>query len=180
MTVNFNPFPELRTTRLSLRQLNHNDDAEMFVLRGDPQIMKYIHRPIAKTIAEAASVIDMKNEKISNNESINWAITLTGSDRLIGFIGYVRMTKENYRAEIGYLLHADHQGTGVMQEAIECVIQYGFKTLGLHSIEAVVSPENIASIKLLERNKFVREAYFKENEFYNGRFNDTAIYSLLA
>ena len=180
MTVNFNPFPELKTARLTLRQLSHNDDAQMFVLRGDPQIMKYIHRPIAKTIADAAAVIDMINEKVNSNESINWAITLTGSDRLIGFIGYVRMAKENYRAEIGYLLHADFQGTGVMQEAVECIIAYGFKTLGLHSIEAVVSPENIASVKLLERNKFVREAYFKENEFYNGTFNDTAIYSLLA
>jgi ribosomal-protein-alanine N-acetyltransferase len=66
-----------------------------------------------------------------------------------------------------------------MQEALLKVINYGFKVINLHSIEANVNPGNAASIKLLEKNKFVREAYFKENYFYNGKFLDTVIYSLL-
>jgi ribosomal-protein-alanine N-acetyltransferase len=49
----------------------------------------------------------------------------------------------------------------------------------LHSIEAHVNPNNIASIKLLEKNGFIREAYFKEDYFYDGKFLDTAVYSLL-
>ncbi len=52
--------------------------------------------------------------------------------------------------------------------------------MNLHSIEANVNPGNTASIKLLEKNNFTREAYFKENYFYDGKFLDTAIYSLLA
>jgi ribosomal-protein-alanine N-acetyltransferase len=59
------------------------------------------------------------------------------------------------------------------------VLKYGFEVLKLHSIEANVNPENIASIKLLEKNNFVREAYFRENYFYNGKFLDSAIYSLV-
>lgn len=53
-------------------------------------------------------------------------------------------------------------------------------TMKLHSIGANVNPDNVPSIKLLERNKFIREAYFKENVFYNSRFIDTVIYSLLS
>jgi ribosomal-protein-alanine N-acetyltransferase len=49
----------------------------------------------------------------------------------------------------------------------------------LHSIGAYVSPANFASIKLLLKNKFVQEAYFKEDHLYNGRFEDTMVYSLL-
>jgi ribosomal-protein-alanine N-acetyltransferase len=49
----------------------------------------------------------------------------------------------------------------------------------LHSVEADVNPANQPSIKLLERNNFVREAYFKENYFYDGKFLDSAIYTLL-
>jgi ribosomal-protein-alanine N-acetyltransferase len=51
--------------------------------------------------------------------------------------------------------------------------------MNLHSIEANINPENIASRKLLEKTGFVREAYFKENYFFNGKFIDSEIYSLL-
>ena len=47
------------------------------------------------------------------------------------------------------------------------------------AIEAVVDPENIASCAVLEKCGFVKEAYFKENEFYNGKFLDTVVYSKL-
>jgi ribosomal-protein-alanine N-acetyltransferase len=66
-----------------------------------------------------------------------------------------------------------------MQEAIEAVISYGFGVMNLHTIQANVDPRNAASIKLLEKNDFVREAYFKEDHFYNEAFADTAVYTLL-
>jgi len=66
-----------------------------------------------------------------------------------------------------------------MQEAFSEVVNYGFKVMKLHSIEANVNPANEASIKLLEKNNFIREAYYEENYYYNGKFLDTAIYSLL-
>ena len=50
----------------------------------------------------------------------------------------------------------------------------------LHSIEGNVNPNNAASIKLLEQNGFVKEAHFKENWLHNGKYLDTAIYSLVS
>ena len=67
-----------------------------------------------------------------------------------------------------------------MKEAIEAVNKYGFENMKLHSIEARINPENIASGKVLEKTGYIREAYFKEDYYYNGRFIDTAVYSLLA
>ena len=66
-----------------------------------------------------------------------------------------------------------------MQEAIEPVIDWGFNTIQLHSIEATVNPDNIASKNILLKNGFVQEAYFKENFYYEGQFLDTVIFSLL-
>ena len=62
------------------------------------------------------------------------------------------MKKESYRAELGYALHPDYHGKGIMQETMKEVLDYGFKIMKLHSVEANVNPENAASIKLLERN----------------------------
>jgi ribosomal-protein-alanine N-acetyltransferase len=49
----------------------------------------------------------------------------------------------------------------------------------LHSIEAIIDPENGASESVLQKNGFVKEAHILENEYYNGEFLDTVIYSLL-
>ncbi|HEY9362570.1 MAG TPA: GNAT family protein, partial [Chitinophagaceae bacterium] len=80
----------------------------------------------------------------------------------------------------GYSLLPDHQRKGIMQEALKAVLDFGFNVLQLHSLEANASPENEASLKLLEKNNFIREGYFKENYFFEGRFSDTVTYSLLA
>ncbi len=106
-------------------------------------------------------------------------ITLKNNDHLIGIITLWNVQKENYRAEIGYILHPSFQGKGFMQEAMVAVLNYCFKIMNLHSVEANVSPNNTKSIKLLERNNFAREAYHRENHYYNGRFLDSVIYSLI-
>lgn len=179
LAVNFTPFPILSTERLTLRRITQNDVNELFILRSDAQIMRFIPRPLATTIEDAVQLIQVINDAIDNNESITWAIALKKKNKLIGTIGYVRMAKERYRAEVGYLLHADYQGFGIMQEALNSVIKYGFEELKLHSIEAIIEPENIPSAKLLKRNNFVKEAHFKENCFHNGQFLDSIHYSLL-
>lgn len=177
---NFNPFPLLVTDRLVLRQVSNNDVNEIFFLRADEAVMRHIRRPLARSVEDAIQFIQIINTGLANNESINWAITLKNHPKFIGNICLWRIQKENYRAEVGYMLHTTWHGKGIMQEALAAVLGYGFKTMKLHSIEAIVNPENEPSIKLLERNGFVREAYFKENFFYEGKFFDSAVYGLLA
>jgi [ribosomal protein S5]-alanine N-acetyltransferase len=179
LQINFNTFPLLSTEKLVLRQTISNDESELFALRSDKRVMKYIDRPLAESIADATEMIQKINEDLNNNAGITWAITLKSDLKLIGTIGYWRIFKEHYRAEIGYLLHPDHQGKGIMQEALTAVLDYGFTVMKLHSVEANINPDNAASMKLLERNKFIKEAYFKENFYYNGKFLDSVIYSLL-
>jgi ribosomal-protein-alanine N-acetyltransferase len=110
-----------------------------------------------------------------------WCITLLDKpETLIGTIGHWRLMKQHYRAEVGYMLHPDHWNKGIMKEALLAVIDYGFKDMKLHSIEAHINPANASSAALLERCGFIREAYFKEDFFFKGAFIDSAIYSLLA
>ena len=77
------------------------------------------------------------------------------------------------------MLHPAHWRKGIMKEAIHAVVDYGFNILGFHSIEALLSPENIASSMVLERTGFVKEGHLKESFHFNGKFGDTAIYSRL-
>lgn len=180
LTLNFECFPIIQTERLLLRQVEISDAKEIFILRSDERIIKYLDRPPAKSVEDALIFIEKTRELELSKNGINWAITLKEDPTLIGTICYWNILKEHYRAEIGYSLLPHYQGTGIMQEALSAVLIFGFEKMKLHSIEANVNPENKPSIKLLERNKFRKEAHFKENYYYNGKFLDTVIYSLLS
>jgi ribosomal-protein-alanine N-acetyltransferase len=112
-------------------------------------------------------------------KGISWGICFKDANKVIGTIGYVHIDAENFRAEIGYMLHPAYHRQSIMQEALQPVIDFGFNTIMLHSIEANIAPENIASKNILLKNGFVQEAYFKENFYYEGQFLDTVIFSLL-
>ena len=179
LKLNFTPFPTLSSHRLLLREIVEEDAREIFFLRSDNQVLEFLDRDPAQSMNEALQWIQTIRLGINNNEYIAWGISLKGDKTLIGTVSFWNVKKEHYRSEIGYALHPGNQGKGLMQEAMITVLDYGFKTMKLHSVEANVNPNNVASIKLLERNNFVREAYHKENYHYNGKFLDSAIYSLI-
>lgn len=173
--LNFNPHPVLETKRLVLRKISMNDAEEMFVLRTNEEAMKYINKPKVMSVDDAKEIINKMNEP----ERIIWGITLKNQEKIIGSIGYHRIEKEHYRAEIGYMLHQDQWNTGIMSEALAAVIGFGFNKMKLHSIEARINPDNTASRKILQKFSFFKEAYFKENFFFEGNFYDSEIYSLV-
>lgn len=180
LEVNFSPFPELITDRLILKSLTLADAEKILQLRSDPEVMKFINRPLTANITEAEDWVRLVLSNQQANNGITWGIFLKGQPlENIGNIGLWRIEKENYRAEVGYMMDPMHQGKGMMLEALKRVILYGFNDLGVHSIEAQIHPENIRSSKLLEKTGFTKEAYFKQNIFWNGGFEDTAVYSLL-
>lgn len=179
LQLNFSPFPVLNTDRLILRETKMTDVEQVFYLRSEPRLQTYVDRDPTASLDEAREFVQTIIDDVSNNVGIQWAIALKGQDdTMIGSIALWRIDRRNYRAELGYVLHPEHQGKGLMQEAIKAVIDYGFQK-GLHSLEANINPGNLASQRVLERAGFVKEAHFRENFFYNGRFVDSVIYSLL-
>lgn len=181
LQLNFTPFPQFVTERLLLRQMNLEDAAGVQQLRSNEGVMQYINRPLTLTLEEAQKWVRVAMEAALKSEGITWCICLKESpDQHVGSIGLWRIDKENYRAEIGYMLKPSLQGKGFMYEAMVKVLEYGFKELKLHSIEAHIDPRNKASAALLIKGGFVQEALFKENCYHNEQFSDTAVFSILA
>lgn len=180
LETNFSPFPELLTARLLLRKVQRTDAAEVLILRSNPIVLKYIGKEPMQSLEEATAFIDRINTDIERGDGITWAIALQEKPQvLVGTIGFWRMDKPAYRAEIGYLIHPDLWGKGLIKEAIHTVLDYGFERMGLHSIEARISPENNASAAVLKANGFVKEGHLKESFCFRGKFEDTIIYSRL-
>ena len=140
---------------------------EFFILKSDERLLKFYDAK-AKTYEEARQFLHKINDEITKNEWILWGITFKNENKLIGSICFWNISKEQSKAEIGYELMLDQQGKGMMQEAIKAVIEYGFREMKLQLIEAFPNPDNLKSIKLLERNNFMRRASFNETDSSNG------------
>ena len=150
----FTPFPVLTTERLTLRRPVINDEQEIFTLRSDSEINKYLDREISKTIDDARNFINKINEHINKNDSLYWAITLNDKNILVGTICLFNFSDENDKCEIGYELLTNFQGLGIMKEAVKKVIAYAFNTIKVQKIEAFFHRDNQSSIKLLEKFSF--------------------------
>jgi ribosomal-protein-alanine N-acetyltransferase len=150
----FTPFPILTTERLTLRRLTIADEQDIFTLRSDNEINKYLDRQVSNNIADARNFINTVNANINKNVSLYWAITLTDTNTLVGTICLFGFSDENSKCEIGYELLTNFQGQGIMKEAAQKVIDYAFNTIQVQKIEAFIHRDNHDSIKLVEKLTF--------------------------
>lgn len=82
----FTFFPELNTERLTLRQLSVNDRQDIFALRSDPKINRYLDRQPDKTIEDSLNFINKVADNIKSRNSVYWVITLKGTGVLVGTV----------------------------------------------------------------------------------------------
>lgn len=152
--ISFTPFPVLSTSRLTLRQLTDADAMTVSSLRSDEAVNKYIDRPGKATPDDALVFIQKVNAGIHLNAWIYWAVCLQGCPDLIGTICLWNFSEDKTRAEVGYELLPAYQKQGLMDEALKQVLQYGFETIHLITIDAFIHAQNESSIRLLTKNHF--------------------------
>jgi len=174
----FDPFPELETPRLVLRRALPSDAEAFHQLRSDPEVIRYRGRP-PLTRAEADRRLLEIDTGIRDNTGIMWAISLRDDPRMIGDCLLFRWDEEDMRAELGYELMVSHWGRGLVTEAARAMLTFGFRSMDLHRVEANVDPANVASVRVLEKLGFTREATLRENWRVAGRFVDSALFGLL-
>ena len=180
LTLKFDSFPVLATERLILREQTINDAATLFLMRNNDEIMQYIDREKPKSVQDSEKAIALMADGYAQDKNLVWAIALKEKPNLmIGSIGYYRTDFANYRAEIGYMLIPAYWRQGIIAEALKQTIAFGFEEMKLHSISANINPGNNPSRQILLKHNFVKEAYFREDYYFNGKFLDSEIYSLL-
>ncbi|MCB2291540.1 GNAT family N-acetyltransferase [Clostridium sp. CS001] len=177
--VTVKKFPEIETSRLILKEIIETDDKDIFEIFSDDEAMKYYDIEPLKDLEEAKQLIQQLNRRFKNKKGIRWGIHLKDNYKLIGSCGYHSHNKQSFRAEIGYELSKEYWGQGLMQEALQSIIDFGINNLALNRIQALVEPKNIKSINLLQKIGFNEEGTLYEYEFYKGEFKDLAMLSLL-
>lgn len=164
--MNTATFPILITKKVTLRQLSIADYQDVFDLRSNPEINKFLDRQLCKTTEDAKKFINKVNENIEKGGTYYWAISLTDTKQLVGTICLFDLSSENKSCEIGYELMVKFQGQGIMQEAAKAVIDFVFQTLKFNKIVAFTHNDNLNSTNLLLKLNFLK-AIESDKEFPN-------------
>jgi ribosomal-protein-alanine N-acetyltransferase len=151
------PFPDLTTQNLCLRQLQNEDADNIFTIRSDEKINQYLDRPLTKSREEAVVFIERINEAVDAGKCLYWAISFTGDNKLVGTICIWNIFPEESKAESGFELNRQYQRMGIMNEAVKCILEFAFEVMQMKTIEGNVHVDNAASIGLMQKNGFTRQ-----------------------
>ena len=155
--------------RIMLRRIGYFDSRDIFDIFSSEETMKYYGMFPFTKVEEALKLIDYFSNSISENTALRWGIELKSENKLIGTCGFHSWNKKHKRAEIGYELNKEYWHKGYMLEALPEIIKYGFETMELNRIEALIYPENEASQKSIEKLGFIKEGLLEEYCLYRGK-----------
>jgi RimJ/RimL family protein N-acetyltransferase len=170
----------LETERLLLRDWKRADWKDVQSYATDPEVSRYMiwgPNSEAQTKEFIETAIDVAYSKPRRGYEL--AIVWKETESIIGGFGLQIMGKESATAMIGYVLHRQHWGRGVVTEAARGMMTFGFTKLNLHRIYATCDTENVGSYRVMEKLGMRREGQFMQDTFIKGRWRDTYLYAIL-
>ena len=159
-------FPILETERLILREITHEDTQAIFRNFSDPDVAKWFFEHPLSDIDQAKGFIDLFNEEFNNGKGLTWALVIKDEGACIGTCGYGEI-ELGARGEIGFDLAKDQWGKGLMSEALDPVIAYGFDVLRMSNIEAHSYSANVRAIHLLEKMGFHLDKISGDSHYFS-------------
>lgn len=156
-----------------------SDSPSLFKIWSDPEVTKFMNIDSFTDENQAKDMIKLLDEFSLDNKAIRFSIIEMKSNEIIGSCGFNSLDFENEKAEIGYDIARAFWGRGYASEAISALLDYAFSTLKMNRIEAKVEPENVNSVKVLQKLNFMFEGTLRRYERVNGKFIDLNMYSKL-
>lgn len=167
----------LHTERLVLRRFTEDDAEAVYALAKDPTVGPPAGWKPHESVEESLEVL-----RTIFLPSDSFAVTEAETGRLAGAI---ELAPDRYRPdansnELGYWLGTPFQGRGLMTEAAEAVITYGFLQKGLAQIGICTDPVNRRSRRVISKCGFIFEGRIRRTyKIYDGSLRDSLLFSLL-
>lgn len=171
----------LETENLLLEEVSSEDIHFIHALNSLPEVDEYNTLGIPSTIEVTEKFASEIILAQTGEPPVRYVFVIKNKSTLnsIGLCGLI-MGKPNYRnAEIWYKLHPQFWNKGFATVAVKALLHFGFNSLHLHRIEAGCATENIASIKVLEKTGFIREAHTRKLLPIRGKWVDNYGYAIL-
>ncbi|MBM4423755.1 MAG: GNAT family N-acetyltransferase [Chloroflexi bacterium] len=142
--------PIIETSRLTLREFRETDADSLHRLLSEDGVLRYFPNPNPPSLERVQRFIALQLAHWGEHSFGWWAVTPRGEQELIGWNG-LQFLPETHEIEVGYLLAKPYWGRGFAIEGARAGMKFGFETLSLRQIIAVVHPHNFASQHVLEK-----------------------------
>lgn len=174
-------FPIITTERLVLRPIESDDAEDLAERRCDPTTAKFQGWTVPFSLEKARALVE-GCVAAGGPSPGNWyqaVVVEQATQRTVGDVA-VHLSDNAKTAEIGYTLHSWSRGKGYATEAAAALCRYLVRELAVHRIEATTHPDNVASIRVLERLGFQAEGIRRESYWVGDLVTDDALFGLLA
>ena len=147
----------LTTERLRLRPLDLDDVDLLWPDIADQEISKHMAWEAHTDKSQTAEFLKHEVARREAGKGMTWAVFKDG--RFCGIVSLIGLVRSHRaltynKAELAYWLGREHQGQGIMTEAVRRVMEFGFGELGLHKICVSHFSGNGASERLIKRLGF--------------------------
>lgn len=173
-----------KTLNVCIRPLVLSDATELLNLEKRNRVFfenySITHPENYWTLETQKELIGKWEQNTKQELEYRFGIFNINGDVLIGTIGLFQVFRgPRQSALLGYSLDQEQNGKGYTTEATNLVVNYAFEVLNLHRIEAGVMPDNIGSIRVLEKVGFHKEGIARKNVKINGRWEDHQMLAIL-
>jgi RimJ/RimL family protein N-acetyltransferase len=171
----------IETERLLLRPFLAEDFDAVFAMQSRPDVARYLYWD-ARDEGEVRDALEKKVAGTairSEGDAVFLAAVLTSTGELVGDTVLHLLSQEHSTAEIGFIVHPDHQGHGYATEAARPLLKLAFEDVQVHRVIARVESRNVASARVLEKLGMRQEAHLIENEFVKGEWQSELVYAML-
>lgn len=170
--------PEIETPRLILRKVNPGDAEAIYAYASRPDVTAYLSWPAHRSLEDTYLFIQGLLYRYAEGTAADWGIVLKDEGRFLGSIGFANISRLHGYGEVGYVLHPDYWGRGIVTEALSAVIDFAF-THGLNRIEANHAVENPASGRVMEKAGMTFEGILRKRCCLQGQYRDMKMYAIL-
>ncbi|MES2071747.1 MAG: GNAT family N-acetyltransferase [Pseudomonadota bacterium] len=171
---------EIRSARLTIRPIQERDLAAVLACYDNNEVMRYCPPTRWRTMDNARHWLERILQRVADGNTLQFVVELTQPATVIGTCVLFKIDDASHRGEIGYALGREFWGQGYMHEALTALVDYAFRTLALHRLEAEIDPRNLRSAASLERLGFVLEGTLRERWIDDDEIADAGLYGLLA
>jgi [ribosomal protein S5]-alanine N-acetyltransferase len=172
--------PTLTTKRLTLRPFVLDDAWDVERLAGMREIADTtLNIPHPYPVGAATRWIESHGPAWAAGTGVVYAIVETSNGKLVGAVSLMQMHREHRRAELGYWIAVDHWNKGFATEASAAILDFGFKSLGLHRIESRHFVRNPASGKVMQKLGMQQEGIERDSAKKWDRYESLVRYSIL-
>ena len=155
----FSHIPELLTERLTLRKLLVADAADMYAYASQPETTRYLTWYPHPDRDYTRQYLEYLGSRYAAGMFYDWAVIYEPDCKMVGTCGFTSFSYEHNSAEIGYVLNPSYWGQGIAPEAVQAVMDVGFRVLNLHRIEAKFILGNERSRRVMEKAGMSFEGY---------------------